>query len=85
MTKANPQLRHHAAHPPSVVKPNLAVNKKPNPAPVEKAALPNPNPSLGPVGVAQRAPRVPRLDEEPDGVDDPDVPEEDRLSQIHLS
>jgi hypothetical protein len=41
--------RHHAAHPASAVKANLDINKKPNPAPVEKAALPNPNPSLGPV------------------------------------
>jgi hypothetical protein len=45
--------RHHAFHPPSVVSPNLAVNQKPNPAPVARAAepAPNPNPSLGTVGV----------------------------------
>ena len=43
--------RHHAVHPPSKVAPNLAVNPKPNYVPPEKAALPNPNPSLGSVGV----------------------------------
>ena len=37
--------RHHSAHPPSSVAPNLAINKAPN-----VAASPNVNPSLGPVG-----------------------------------
>lgn len=43
------QKRHHSSHPPSAVKANPDINKKPNP--VEQAALPapNPNPSLGPV------------------------------------
>jgi hypothetical protein len=50
---AKPDVRHHSYHPPSVVSPNLAVNQKPNPEPVERAAepAPNPNPSLGAVGV----------------------------------
>jgi hypothetical protein len=41
MTKQNvPSLRHHSAHPATSVKPNLAVNKKPEayaPPPSEKA------------------------------------------------
>jgi hypothetical protein len=42
--------RHHSAHPPTAVKPNSAVNPKPEAyVPPERAALPppNPNPSLG--------------------------------------
>jgi hypothetical protein len=50
--KAKANVRHHSARPVSAVKPNSAVNDKPNYAPVEKAAMPNVNPSLpGPVGV----------------------------------
>jgi len=39
MTKSN--LRHHSVHPLTTVKPNVAVNKKPEAySPVETAALP---------------------------------------------
>jgi hypothetical protein len=53
--------RHHQSHPPTGVKPNQAVNKRPEAyAPPEKAAQPNSNPSLGPVvgldGLNQRRP-----------------------------
>ena len=43
--------RHHSAHPPSGVKHNPSVNQHPNPAAIERAALPpaNNNPSLGPI------------------------------------
>jgi hypothetical protein len=49
----NRSLRHHSAHPPSTVRPNLDINNKPNGIPTEQAAMPtpNPNPSLGPVGL----------------------------------
>lgn len=47
--------RHHAAHPPSAVRPNVAINPKPNLAQPERAA--NVNPSLpGPVGLNARRP-----------------------------
>jgi len=45
MSRKGNDQRHHAAHPPSSVSPNLAVNKSPN-----VAAAPNANPSLGTVG-----------------------------------
>jgi hypothetical protein len=55
--------RHHSAHPPTAVKPNSAVNPKPEAyAPVEQAARPNVNPSLpGPVGVDPVNARAPRI------------------------
>lgn len=45
--------RHHQVHPPTGVKPNQAVNKRPEAyRPAEaSAATPNSNPSLGPVGL----------------------------------
>jgi hypothetical protein len=46
MARRGNEPRHHAAHPPSSVSPNLAINKSPNVA----AAAPNVNPSLGTVG-----------------------------------
>jgi hypothetical protein len=49
--------RHHSVHPPTKVRPNAAVNAHsekytPPTFPIERAVAPNPNPSLGPVGVA---------------------------------
>jgi hypothetical protein len=60
MSKIN--VRHHAVHPPSGIKPNLAVNQKPNYTPPETASTsPNPNPSLGQVGVDAVNSRVPAV------------------------
>jgi hypothetical protein len=88
MTKAN--LRHHAAHPPSAVKPNLSVNQKPNYVAREKAAMPNVNPSLGQVGVDAVNSRLGNLnmedtDDEPDDECDTDASDcdEDRLAPKH--
>lgn len=91
MPKLNPNLRHHSARPPSVVKPNLAVNQKPNYVPPpETASMPTPNPnpsSPGQSGVEPANARLGKLDlEEPDDDeiddecdDDPDC-DEDRLA-----
>lgn len=58
--------RHHAAHPPSAVKHNPDVNKKPNYTPPEEAS--NNNPSLGPIistdGANARLGRVEVSDQE---------------------
>ena len=78
--------RQHSAHPPSAVKHNPAVNAHPNPAPVEKAAMPPPNnnPSLGPIvsfdAVNSRVQAAPEEIEPDDCVDadDPDVCVNDR-------
>jgi hypothetical protein len=88
MTKLN--VRHHAAHPPSSVRPNLDINKTPNVAPPEKAAMPNVNPSLGQVGVDAVNSRLGNLnmedtDDEMDDECDPDDSDcdEDRLAPKH--
>jgi hypothetical protein len=82
MTKLN--VRHHAAHPPSTVRPNLDINKNPNVAPPEKAAIPSVNPSLGQVGVDAVNSRLNTIDIEDDDCDpdDPDC-DEDRLAPKH--
>jgi hypothetical protein len=82
MTKLN--VRHHAAHPPSTVRPNLDINKNPNVAPPEKAAIPSVNPSLGQVGVDAVNSRLNTIDIEDDECDpdDPDC-DEDRLAPKH--
>jgi hypothetical protein len=88
MTKLN--VRHHAAHPPSSARPNLDINKKPNLAPPEKAAMPTVNPSLGKVGVDAVNSRLGKLnmedtDDEMDDECDPDDSDcdEDRLAPKH--
>jgi len=77
--RLNTQFRHHAAHPPSAVKANLAINQKPNPAP-EQASIPaaqNPNPSLVLVGLDAVNSRV-KFDADEDSDDqDEDVDDED--------
>jgi hypothetical protein len=42
MARKGNDVRHHAAHPPSSVSPNLSVNKKPNYTPPEQAAVKTP-------------------------------------------
>jgi hypothetical protein len=88
MTKQN--VRHHAVHPPSGVKPNLSVNQKPNYVAPERAALPTVNPSQGQVGVDAVNSRLGKLnmedtDDEPDDECDPDDGDcdEDRLAPKH--
>jgi hypothetical protein len=79
--KLNTQFRHHAAHPPSAVKANLAINQKPNPAPEQASipATPNPNPSLGPVGLDAVNSRKDFVDDNEDDQDeDTDEDDEDR-------
>jgi len=94
MTKMN--VRHHAVHPPSTIKPNLAVNQKPNYTPPETASMPTPNvnPSLGPVGVDaanMRLNTINMADDSDDELDDDgsddsdDDEEEDRSPTKHLS
>ena len=94
MPKLNPNLRHHSARPLSAVKPNTLVNDKPNYTPPETASMPtpNPNPSLGPVGVDAANMRLNNFDLDADC--DPDVDDdceddsdedEDRSPTKHLS
>jgi hypothetical protein len=76
MAKPNVLARHHAAHPPSAVKPNVAVNQKPN-----YAAMPNVNPSLpAPVALDALNSRLGKLDAEDDDneLDDDDSDEDDQ-------
>jgi len=79
------QNRHHASHPPSTVKPNLAVNQKPKYTPPLETASINTNPSLpGPVGVDAVNARVNNLDLgddcNPDKDDCEDGEDEDRTN-----
>jgi hypothetical protein len=74
--------RHHSVHPPTKVRPNVAVNAHPETYtppthPIERAVAPNPNPSLGPVGIAEPddAP-----DDECDVSDDPDCDDRKKAS-----
>ena len=85
MPKMN--VRHHAVHPPSTVRPNLAVNQKPNYTPLETASTPNVSPSLpGPVGVDAANMRLNTInladdsDDDCDPADDSDCDEEDRTT-----
>jgi hypothetical protein len=90
MTKVNVNLRHHAAHPLSAVKPNLAVNKKPNSVRTELyntagKTTPNPNPSVpGAVGVDAVNSRKQSIDIGEDNTEDQDLDgPEDRLIPLH--
>jgi hypothetical protein len=69
------QKRHHAAHPPSSVKANLAINQKPNP----RGGAVNNNPSLGTI---QNPRDMDSPDVEPNGGDitvcDDDMDMDDR-------
>ena len=95
MPKLNPNLRHHSARPLSAVKPNTLVNDKPNYTPPETASMPtpNPNPSLGPVGVDAANMRLNAInmaddsDDEldDDGSDDSDDNGDEDRSPKHLS
>jgi len=72
MTK--PNVRHHAVHPPSAVRPNLAVNPKPNYTPLETSEMPtpNPNPSIGLDAANMRLNTI-NLADDSDDECDPDV------------
>jgi hypothetical protein len=80
VTKIN--QRHHSSHPPSAVRPNLDINKKPNPAPVVSPRVQFASSPANAIAAAATKSRRP--DEEPDD-DDGDNPEDRLCTKIHLS